>query len=115
VTSSELDTHISVANDVVEQGRSENTEFARPEIKKKSKHALRGAIIRIHRGLAIYQTYASPFYFARVLERHTGKYVVRRAIARSADLESNNETYKLSDDISTRCVKSDRTQPLKSL
>ena len=44
---------------------------------KKSKHSLRGDIIIIRRGLAIYQTHASPFYFARILDPRVRKYVVR--------------------------------------
>jgi hypothetical protein len=80
VTSYERDTHFSAANKIVESkptpGRSDSTEFDRTKIKK-SRHALKGKIIKIHRGLAIYQTNASPYYFARVLDRRIGKYVVR--------------------------------------
>lgn len=44
---------------------------------KKTKHTLRGEIIKIRRGLAIYQTHASPFYFARILNAKTRQYIVR--------------------------------------
>ena len=44
---------------------------------KLSPHRLRGKIIRIRRGLALYQTYASPFYFARILDSRNQRYKVR--------------------------------------
>ena len=40
-------------------------------------HRLKGKIIRIRRGLALYQTYASPFYFARILDARNQRYKVR--------------------------------------
>lgn len=42
-----------------------------------SRHALNGEIIRIRRGLAIYRTFASPFWFARIWIRQSQKYLVR--------------------------------------
>jgi len=42
-----------------------------------SKHSLKGDIITIRRGVAIYQTHASPFWMARLLDTNTKKYVVR--------------------------------------
>ena len=44
---------------------------------KLSPHRLKGKIIRIRRGLALYQTYASPFYFARILDARNQRYKVR--------------------------------------
>lgn len=44
---------------------------------KRSRNSLKGKIVKIRRGLAIYQTNASPFYFARILDRRSGKYKVR--------------------------------------
>ena len=44
---------------------------------KRSKHSLKGDIIKIRRGLAIYQTHASPYYFARILDAKKRKYIVR--------------------------------------
>ena len=44
---------------------------------KLSPHRLKGKIIRIRRGLALYQTYASPFYFARILDPRNQRYKVR--------------------------------------
>ena len=42
----------------------------------KSKHSLNGPIIKIRRGLAIYRTNASPYYYARV-RTPKGTHVVR--------------------------------------
>ena len=44
---------------------------------KSSPHRLKGKIVRIRRGLALYQTHASPFYFARILDPRTHRYKVR--------------------------------------
>lgn len=44
---------------------------------KRSPHRLRGKIIKLRRGLALYQTYASPYYFARVLDPRAQRYTVR--------------------------------------
>jgi len=43
----------------------------------KSIHSLDGKIIKIRRGLAIYKTHASPYWFARILDPNTKKYLVR--------------------------------------
>jgi integrase len=43
----------------------------------RSPHRLRGPIIKLRRGLALYQTYASPFYFARILDPRIQRYKVR--------------------------------------
>lgn len=42
-----------------------------------SKHALKGDIITIRRGVAICQTQVSLFWMARVLDPNTKKYAVR--------------------------------------
>jgi hypothetical protein len=42
-----------------------------------SPHRLKGKIIKLRRGLALYQTYASPFYFARILDPRSHRYKVR--------------------------------------
>ena len=44
---------------------------------KKSRHSLDGPAITIRAGLAIYKTLASPFYFARIWNAKSKKYVVR--------------------------------------
>ena len=42
-----------------------------------SPHRLRGKIIKLRRGLALYQTHASPYYFARILDPRAQRYKVR--------------------------------------
>ena len=55
-----------------------------------TKHSLKGKIINLRRGVAIYQTHASPYYFARILDPRANRYKVRstketsRLAARSA-------------------------------
>jgi hypothetical protein len=44
---------------------------------KPSKHSLDGEIIVVHKGIAIYKTHASPFWFARIRDPQLKKYVVR--------------------------------------
>ena len=44
---------------------------------KPSPHRLNGPIVKIRRGLAIYKTHASPYYFARILDTKTKRYKVR--------------------------------------
>ena len=43
----------------------------------KSKHSLNGEIINIRRGLAIYKTNAGPYYYARIRDPKSKRYVVR--------------------------------------
>jgi hypothetical protein len=45
--------------------------------KTPTKHALDGEIIKVHKGVAIYKTHASPFWFARIRDPQAKKYVVR--------------------------------------
>jgi hypothetical protein len=42
-----------------------------------SKHRLNGKIERLSRGVAIYRTSASPYWFARVWDARAGRYEVR--------------------------------------
>jgi len=44
---------------------------------KPSKHRLNGPIVRIRRGVAVYKTHASPYYYARILEVKSKQYKVR--------------------------------------
>lgn len=44
---------------------------------KPSKHSLDGEIIVVHKGIAIYKTHASPYWFARIRDPQLKKYVVR--------------------------------------
>jgi hypothetical protein len=46
-------------------------------VARRSKHSLKGKIVKISKGVAVYQTNASPYYYARILDLKTGKYVVR--------------------------------------
>ena len=46
-------------------------------VASRSKHRLKGKIVKIRRGVAIYQTHAGPYYYARILDPKTGKYKVR--------------------------------------
>ena len=43
----------------------------------KSIHCLDGEIIILRRGLAIYKTFATPFYQVRIRDTVAGKYIVR--------------------------------------
>ena len=42
-----------------------------------SPNALKGGIVRIQRGLAIYQVNASPYWYARIRDPSTKRHVVR--------------------------------------
>lgn len=44
---------------------------------KKSKHSLKGSITTLRRGVAIYQTHASPYWYARVWDPRTQRNTVR--------------------------------------
>ena len=44
---------------------------------KPTTHRLKGKIIKLRRGVAIYQTHASPYYFARILDTRANRYKVR--------------------------------------
>ena len=58
-------------------------ETAAPDPKTPTKHALDGEIIKVHKGVAIYKTHASPFWFARIRDPQAKKYVVRSTKATS--------------------------------
>jgi ubiquinone biosynthesis protein UbiJ len=45
--------------------------------RKLSKHRLNGKIERLSRGVAIYRTFASPYWLARVWDARAARYVVR--------------------------------------
>ncbi len=46
--------------------------------RKASKHRLNGKIERLSRGVAIYRTFASPYWLARIWDPRAGRYVVRK-------------------------------------
>ncbi len=58
-------------------------ETAAPDPKTPTKHSLDGGIITVHKGIAIYKTHASPFWFARIRDPQAKKYVVRSTKATS--------------------------------
>lgn len=66
---------------------------------KQSKHRLKGKIITIRRGLAIYQTYASPYYQARIRDARANKYVVR-----STQETSRIEARKVAEELAKALV-----------
>ena len=73
-----------------------------------SKHRLNGKIERLSRGVAIYRTFASPYWFARVWDARAGRYAVR----------STKETGKLTarqvaDEIATGFKDANRAAPLE--
>jgi hypothetical protein len=70
----------------------------------KSVHSLDGDIIKIHRGLAIYKTHASPYWNARILDSNAKKYIVR----------STKETSRLAARLVAEELESDlkRRQPV---
>lgn len=45
--------------------------------KRRQKHRVQGSFIRVHSGLWIYKTAASPYYVARIRDPKTGKYLSR--------------------------------------
>ena len=68
---------------------------------KRSKHSLKGDIIKIRRGLAIYQTHASPYYFARILDARTRKYIVRSTKEKSR-IEAREAAEELATSVLSR-------------
>jgi len=55
----------------------DQSDKVKPSERKLSKHALDGEIIAVHKGIAIYKTHASPFWFARIRDPQTKRYIVR--------------------------------------
>ena len=69
---------------------------------KRSKHRLKGTILKLRRGLAVYQTHASPFYFARILDPRTQRYKVR-----STKETSRVEARKVAEDYAQEITRRD--------
>lgn len=69
----------------------------------RSKHRLKGQIVKIRRGVAIYQTHAGPYYYARILHSKTGKYVVR-----STKETSRLEARKVAEELAYDMRKNER-------
>lgn len=53
------------------------TEAADAPPRTRTRHSLDGEIIAVHKGIAIYKTHASPFWFARIRDPQAKRYVVR--------------------------------------
>ena len=71
---------------------------------KPSKHALKGEIIKISKGLAIYQTHASPYWFARIRDP-----ISKRNIVRSTKETSRLEARKLAEELFLSILKGKST------
>ena len=69
--------------------------------KHHTKHSLDGPIITVHKGIAIYQTHASPFWFARIRDPQARKYIVRSTKEKSR-LEARKVAEELAVDILSR-------------
>ena len=71
----------------------EPSESISPISKQPGRHRLDGDIIQVHKGVSIYKTHASTYYFARIRDPRTKKYIVRstketgRLAARSVAME----------------------------
>jgi hypothetical protein len=65
---------------------------------KPSKHSLDGEIIVVHKGIAIYKTHASPFWFARIRDPQLKKYVVRSTKEKSR-VKARGVAQELAQDI----------------
>jgi hypothetical protein len=65
---------------------------------KKSKHVLDGPIVTVHKGIAIYKTKASPFWFARIRDPKAGRYVVR-STKEKAQIKARRIAEELAADI----------------
>ena len=66
--------------------------------KSPSKHSLDGGIITVYRGVAIYKTHASPFWFARIRNPQSKKYIVR-STKETSRLEARKVAQELAIDI----------------
>ena len=63
-----------------------------------SKHSLDGEIIVVHKGIAIYKTHASPYWFARIRDPQLKKYVVRSTKEKSR-VKAREVAQELAQDI----------------
>lgn len=72
----------------------------------KSRHAYKTGPIKIQKGLAIYQTNASPYYYARIWDSRAGQYIVR-----STKETSRIEARKVAQEIALSLVGRDAPAP----
>ena len=80
---------------------------------KLSPHRLKGKIIRIRRGLALYQTYASPFYFARILDARNQRYKVR-STKETNRVEARKVAEEYAQEITSRDAPADKEFSFKT-
>ena len=76
-------------------------EITSPKPKIPTKHSLDGGIITVYRGVAIYKTHASPFWFARIRDPQAKKYIVR-STKETSRLEARKVAQELAVDILSR-------------
>ena len=69
----------------------------------RSRHALDGEIITLARGVAIYKTHASRFWFARIWDRRNKRYVVR-STRETARIKARVAAEELAADLMSRMV-----------
>jgi len=78
----------------LETGQAAEPNIAPP----RSKHALNGDIVTVHKGVALYKTNASPYWFARIRDPQAKKYVVRSTKEQSR-LKAREVALELANDI----------------
>jgi integrase len=80
---------------------------------KRSPHRLKGKIIKLRRGLALYQTYASPYYFARILDPRSHRYKVR-STKETSRLEARKVAEELAQKICSKEAPAEREFSFKT-
>jgi hypothetical protein len=75
-------------------------------MKRRTRHALDGKIIKVADGIAIYKTGASPFYYARILDRKAKRYRTR-----STKESSRIEARSVAREIAEKLVGADAPAP----
>jgi len=74
--------------------------------KPHTKHSLDGPIITVHKGIAIYKTHASPFWFARIRDPQSRKYIVR-----STKEKSRLEARKVAEELAVYILSRHKATP----
>ena len=80
---------------------------------KPSPHRLKGQIIKIRRGVALYQTYASPYWFARILDPRTQRYKVR-STKETSRVEARKAAEELAQQICAKDAPAEREFSFKT-
>src|SRR5271168_1669305 len=78
-----------------------------------TKHSLKGKIIILRRGVAIYQTHASSFYFARILDPRANRYKVR-STKETSRLAARQVAEELAQQICSKDAPADKELSFKS-